>query len=366
MYAVSKTGDVNEVFWMCYEDGSIGSADGTIMGIHIGDTINYVATEDVEENERTIVSTADVNGFGNQTINLNDYTGTWRVLGVENGKLNIVSSKNAGIIASNNETWLTGVFASSYLKLKGKVGYQNAEKELNRVCSLYGKGKYAESARSINVDDINKITGYDPNHVGVNVNTATTEQIAAGTKYNQGILGEYGSTVSFFWDGTSKPKYTSSTINGNLKEEHNTNGFVWFNGKNWEKSNYTVQNKKICDITLTGYKYYANTLTANDTSQSVGIANNSNEWDLLFNNSKLGDGMFEYYWLASNGIMMNENVVWFGAFTANGGSVSIVTQLSSFGYDNVTEAQGLRPVVTLKSDIKIEKDANNIWQFIEN
>ncbi len=106
--------------------------------------------------------------------------------------------------------------------------------------------------------------------------------------------------------------------------------------------------------------------TANDTSQSVGIANNSNEWDLLFNNSKLGDGMFEYYWLASNGIMMNENVVWFGAFSANGGLVSIVTQLSSFGYDNVTEAQGLRPVVTLKSDIKIEKDANNIWQFIEN
>ena len=220
-YAISKTGEINEVFWMYDEDGSIENVDGTITGIHIGDTINYVATEDVKENERTIVSTADVNGFGNQTINLNDYTGTWRVLGVENGKLNIVASKNAGIIASNNETWLTGVFASSYLKLKGKVGYQNAEKELNRVCSLYGKGKYAQSARSINVDDINKITGYDPNHIGVNINTATTEQIAAGTKYNQGSLGEYGSTVSFFWDGTSFPKYTSNTINGNLKEEHN-------------------------------------------------------------------------------------------------------------------------------------------------
>ena len=76
--------------------------------------------------------------------------------------------------------------------------------------------------------------------------------------------------------------------------------------------------------------------------------------------------MFEYYWLASNGIMMNENVVWFGAFTAENGLVSIVTQLSSYGYDNVTTANGLRPVVTLKSDIKIEKDSNNIWQFIEN
>ena len=34
--------------------------------------------------------------------------------------------------------------------------------EINNISKLYGQGKGANNARSINIEDINKITGYNP------------------------------------------------------------------------------------------------------------------------------------------------------------------------------------------------------------
>ena len=45
---------------------------------------------------------------------------------------------------------------TSTVFLKGEKGYLNAENILNELSNqLYGKGEKAESARNINVDDIN-------------------------------------------------------------------------------------------------------------------------------------------------------------------------------------------------------------------
>ena len=43
---------------------------------------------------------------------------------------------------------------------------KNGVEEIENVCKLYGRGKYAIGSRSITIDDINKITGYNPNNIG--------------------------------------------------------------------------------------------------------------------------------------------------------------------------------------------------------
>ena len=174
-FAISNTGDVNEAYWEEVKDENgnvieIKRIDGTVTGLKIGDTIGYNSLDGATTTE--IQSSQSVNGYEDQTIKLSDYNGTWRLLGVENGKLNLISSVIAGVPKAEGDSTSNGVYTNSYFKLKGRTGYSNAESELNRICGFYGKGKYAEGARSINVDDINKITGYDPEHTGVNVNKA--------------------------------------------------------------------------------------------------------------------------------------------------------------------------------------------------
>ena len=72
----------------------------------------------------------------------------WRILGIgENGGLELIS---------DNPTTAT-------VTLSGETGYLNAEEVLNTACNeLYGKGQYAERARSLNVEDVNKLANYDP------------------------------------------------------------------------------------------------------------------------------------------------------------------------------------------------------------
>ena len=48
-----------------------------------------------------------------------------------------------------------------YNSFNGKNGYSDIIDQLNGISAIYGKGKYAESARSINIEDIENNTTYD-------------------------------------------------------------------------------------------------------------------------------------------------------------------------------------------------------------
>ena len=50
-------------------------------------------------------------------------------------------------------------------RLSGMDGYLHGVERLDEVCEKYGKGTGAKSARSLRVEDINKITGYVPEKV---------------------------------------------------------------------------------------------------------------------------------------------------------------------------------------------------------
>lgn len=274
--------------WKQKDDGTIENADGTITGIKIGDYVNYSPAN----SEITSITSYEIdNGYGDQTLNLTDYNGGWQILGINNGEIELISQN----VVTNTDFYL-----------KGRTGYQNAETELNKVASLYGYGTHAIRARSVNVNDINKITGYNPNAEGIK--NPTAEEIASGNKYGKDQLDEYDNEVTYSWIGTNYPKYTSTNENtGNIVESHNANkssygdfkkAFSWydFSNNSWKKSSYTSSAStespvEITKLTSTGYSYYPETLTTNyNTSATTGITYNSAERQMLFDKT---------YWLAS-------------------------------------------------------------------
>ena len=253
--------------------------------------------ETKDENENTIIgekatyisyseanASADKNngrssGYSNdQVFNLSSYTAGWRVIGVKNGELQLIS---ADIVSSES---------SQYYYLRGKNGYQYGPEELNAISAMYGRGKGATGAKSITIEDINKITGYDPTNTG------------DGKPFGTGNI-QYGNKVTYFWDGTDKPYYEygegTNKKTGNLLDEHNI--FNWYDGTQWQSSlksttASTTNREKIAELMNDYYSYYPTTLTAYENGILKGIKKESNEWKLLFEKTS-GNG--KRYWLAS-------------------------------------------------------------------
>lgn len=363
---------ISEEDWV-YDNATQTVTKGNIK-LKIGDYVNYSAVAGVDTtdtNNTTIKSNGTDNGYGDQTFDLTKYTGDnkWRVLGVKDGKVELISADLVPL--SDN---------SIYFYLKGRTGFQNAETELTKIAGLYGHGTHAVGARSVNVDDINKITGYNPNAEGIK--NPTAEQITSGNKYGKSELYEYGNEVTYSWVGTNYPKYTATNgKTGNLYQSHNVtnssygdfqNAFSWydFNTNSWKKSPYTDSAStsspaEITKLTSTDYFYYPETLTtypetlttSSNTSATTGIANNSPERDMLFNNTDS-----KYYWLASRCVYARSSYAFFGVhFVGSGGVGSSYLAFSNGGED--TFRYGVRPVVSLASDIQLEPNGTNAWKF---
>lgn len=368
-YTVNSTGEVHIVEeeaegWKEQKDSEgkieIVNKDGTIK-LHIGDYINYNPTN----NEVTSITSNETdNGYGNQKFEIENYQATnytnndkWRVLGVRNEQIEIIS---ADIIPTNNSDMM--------FYLKGRIGFQNAETELNKVAGLYGHGAHATGARSVNVEDINKITGYNPNAVGIK--NPTEEQISSGEKYREGCLDEYGYETTYNWDGSENPVCTwpdgyvqemSNHNVTNLSYGEFQNAFSWYdyNSNSWLKSPYSTTPRKITDLTSTYYCYYPETLTYNSNSTATtGIARNSAERNMLFDYSN-----GEYYWLASRCISpASGDYVYFEIRSVGKYYVSATYLVTSNGWIG-NEGHGVRSVVSLKKDIQLMSDGANAWKF---
>ena len=118
------------------------------------------------QNNTTVTNgkiTLKVGDYVDYKAGVNSYTDEngWRVLGVENGQVILISAKNV---------------IDSY-----EIGCEEDFDALNSTCEVYGNGTYASGARCINVDDINRVTGYNPETAG----------------YNAGKLSEYGNVVTY-------------------------------------------------------------------------------------------------------------------------------------------------------------------------
>ena len=113
--------------------------------VKVGDKVTYNVGE-----EKSTTVYKEKSGYSNdQTFKTEKKLG-WRVLGI--------NSKGEMELISDNPT-----SRSRSLRLSGEEGYLKAEDVLNNMCNeLYGQGEHATGARSLNVEDINKLGNYDP------------------------------------------------------------------------------------------------------------------------------------------------------------------------------------------------------------
>ena len=256
-----------------------------------------------------------------------------------------------------------------YYYLKGQEGNKNGIEELNKICSIYGTGEGATGARCVNVNDINWITGYNPNNTGVKDPMQT---IKSGTVYSQDRINEYGNNVKYTLLSTGV-KYEPMN-----KAESETNtyykSFTYYDevSKTWksleENESVTFKSREYC--------YYPTTLTYptgltepnKDMNATTGIASTSSEYKMLFTNSSTGaepessgDTLGFYYWLGSSYISTSGGAVDFGLFIVTDGEINC-KQLCYTNYDgggNRVPYNGIRPVVTLDKKVALKDSGTN-------
>ena len=136
------------------EDGILMNEAATAAvkaGIKIGDVItNYTVAETTyttDGSERSVTGSTD--SQKEQTIATNTNI-IWKYMGVNaNGELEIMADFGEKDSAANTKITLTG-----------KGGYLNGPRVLNEVCEKLYSVDCVGTARSMNMDDVNKVLGY--------------------------------------------------------------------------------------------------------------------------------------------------------------------------------------------------------------
>lgn len=230
------------------------------------------------------------------------YTGGWKVLGAERGKLLIMSTVDVGT-----------------LQLSGKDGYNTGISQLNTMCAQYGT-----NARSIKVEDINRVTGYDPTNQG------------DGTVFGAGQFYEYGNKVTYTASGSSATN--GKTYTGSISYEHP-------DGRKIGTDNVTS-----ITVESTAYYYYPYSLTTSSstTGECKGIATDSPAYEMLFGKaSDTSDGSGNAYWLASSFVYAGSNYSNFGLRCVNSDGRVNSYYLWLSGGLTLDPSLGVRAVVSL-------------------
>ena len=292
------------------------------------------ATQTVKKGNLELKIGDYVNDKGTQ--NVSGFDGKWRVLGVEDGQLLLVTDTYYAPFAEDTTNGITRSSPGSIgpdlygLQLSGKDGYDNGVARLNKIGEQYNNSKL-EKGRSINVNDINKITGYNPNNTGVN----DPGQTGTGTPFGNGNAWQYKNKVTYTLEG----------------------GKVWYQGTNAAttktQSSYTTfkllgETNNISSPTQlesTVYVYDPTTLTVgSDDTKSVGLAKGSVAYNMLFT------PQYAPYWLASPCVYAGAGIAFWGMLVVSGGHVSSGGPwVSSIG--SYSGTSGVRPAVSLKSNI---------------
>lgn len=311
--------------WTENEDGSITDGEVTVQ---VGDYINYDPITGATDTSYT--SNATSTGWSeNQVFNLNSYTGGWRVLGVENGQLQIISEN---IIGPDSGGYTEGT--QSYYYLDGVTGLRNSITELDNISELYGQGKYAQSARSVNQEDIAKVVGLTPEY------------------WNE--TEGYGNEITYYWDGDIYPYYESILFgSGDVSRNHN-NGFYWYDydTEEWNHVEYdpsaTEESKnEITTLTSTFYGCIGSDL----------LDTNSTKYNLVF-----GDGGIDAYWLSSRCVHINSGDSAFGVYFVGLGFVLNYDLVESNGAEHGSRC-GVRPLVSLQPNIQLIPAGEGTWNI---
>ena len=287
-----------------------------------------------------------------ETINykagVSSYTAGWKVLGAdEEGNLLIMSAGDVSSKFLGDDTY-------SDIE-KARQDWLNGPSLLDAECEPYGKGEGVVGvARSITVEDVNSVTGYDPE-------TA---------KYGEGQLYQYGNVVTYSYSTTenkTNPEYTSVVTGSTPKALSNahTKGFYYYNEKTGTLEHITdlatgERGKAFAELTSNYYYYYAPDLS------TINATDNKEAFEMIFGTYDEDMGMYSsYYWLASPYVCTNPDAANFGLRFVEDGSVSNYSLWSSNG-NSYYSVIGVRAVVTLASDIQITEKTAEGWNYIVN
>ena len=241
--------------------------------------------------------------------------GNTKVASIDGASLDgTISTDDAGdwVILDFDETTgevkiIPRTYSSTTLQLSGMEGYNNAITALDTVAGIYKNDTYASSSRSLTVEDVNAVEGYDPAEVASGSASASASASGNGT-------------ITHSWDH----RYG---MDANLN-------IVDYGEENVEERTYVR-------IPETGYYSY-------ETSNF---------------NANWGTGNC---WLASRCVDLYSYSCSFSVRYLGGGYVDGSTL---FGVDSGGDTDDgdisypVVPVVTLKSTVKMDKDNNGVWQL---
>ena len=208
----------------------------------------------------------------------------------------------------------------------GKEGYNTGISKLNAMCATYGK-----NSRSITVEDINRVTGYDPTNTGT------------GTKYGVGNTYEYGNTVTYKLSGATSANGATNTSTGATAGTITT--FICPDGR-------TLGQNGVDSIAIksTHYWYYPDSLTNTEGTGTVkGISKTSAAYKMIFGDStataaKTGNK----YWLASHGNGTTLDVCSFNTFCVREGGYVRAYNTWNSNEKSYQVAFGVRAVVPVE------------------
>ena len=291
--------------WHSTADGKLTNGKYTV---EIGDYINYNCYNGTEYSESGFTVTSSSNSL------------KWRVLGTENGNLLILSEKSLGALV-----------------LRGADGYNNGINMLNTICEIYGHGQNAISARSIKIEDVNKLTGYNP---------MTAEN---GNPYGYNTVNQYK--------------------NGPVTYEKTASNITYTYGNN-QTGTYGNSSTPLRNI---GATENSTTLTIPESTFYIYecniISNDEAKYDLLFGEGT-GEDHGGGYWLASAQVKawLESNayagVSWGLNMVVPGVYVGGLSMFNSGAGEHEIHNMGVRAVVFLSSDIKLKQaETSNTWDF---
>ena len=277
---------------------TIGNKEITLVTLtdelEVGDYIKYGDKLSVQSYNTDINET----GYATQQTFETNNTMLWRVINKKaNGEVEIVAVNN--VLANDGQTGLY---------LKRQSGFLNAETVLKNLCEkLYTNTDYG-TARSIKVEDINNLTGFDPE-------TSDWED------------------KDYYLNNRTKT-YTSG-------------------GPFWDKSTNTFR------TATTG-----NPITVEHTAYWYTVNESMQLYDTLIAESKTYSGDYSetnyplFYWLGSRSVYANDSGASFDVRVVDSGDVyrwCLFNAGTGGGTGENEYACGVRPIVTLKSKVQIDK-----------
>lgn len=238
--------------------------------------------------------------------------------------MGVDESRNLLILSASNISDIT-LGKKDNLKTS-QQDYLEGISRLNELSKNYGKGIGAIGARSVTAQDINKITGYNPEN-----------------------FPGYNAKTTYYWGEEENPRFESTQYGSNTLRLSHDGVFVWYNQSKstWVKSEKTGNETadkptQISTLTNTFYAYDNAKYVQETDSYSYLLKEDSLEFKMLYLDD---EGNKANYWTADSFVSAS-NLVAYGYQIIKYDSLNYAYIIYSSGIARETTA-GVRVVVTI-------------------